>query len=191
MAVTQQGQIESRAARRVGGKGFRRCGFDAPARFGSTGLGRDAEPRQHHQHARALGCEHETARGVQIERFGISPDLADDGTRGRASRRVHGGTQAGDGVAALHEEYGTGVESEGVQAIGTERAEFAAHMILRDPYDGARFRGAACDGCRKAACRGGIGGTFGHDLVQCGLQQPATRRAVQRSLVERDAGGLA
>lgn len=193
MAVTQQGEIEDGAAgnaeRRAGWEGVRRQRADAPARFRSTRLRRDAQARQHDHHAGLLGCEHEAARGLEVEGFRCAPDFADDGRHGRTLRGFDGGAQAGEGIARADHENAAGVETEGAQPIGKEMADFALGLVVLHPDDRARERlRLRCrlqrKRGRKAAGGGGIGLPLGDDLVQGGALQPAANGRIDRARVE-------
>ncbi len=175
MAVTQQGEGEGGAPRGLGCGSLRSQGFDVPARFRGARLRRAAEAGEHDHDAGGLRGEHEAARGIEVERLGRAPDLADDGGDGRAAGGFDGGAQGVRDATRTHEKHARRIEPEHGETVGGQGADFTADVARFGPDDGGgraavlgRVTGTRGERGCKAARGGGIGETFGHDLVQGG-----------------------
>lgn len=114
--------------------------------------------------------EHETAGGVEVERLVRGPDLADDGADGGTPRRFDRRAQRRDGITSLHQQHGTGIDADGIEPFWRKGAEFAAHVILTGPHDGASHRGAPSQRGGKTSGRSGVCQALGNKLMQGGLK---------------------
>jgi len=190
-AVAQQGDVESRPARRIGGQrtGRRRRNLPACLCNARTRLG--GQPQQERRCARRFGRKRKPACRRQIEALGHAPKFDQDRAQRRAAHRLQRGAQSVLGPPHPHMDDMGRIEPQCREPRHEKRTGLTFRKTLADPDDPACV---ARDALRKAGAKTGqrrrIGRLRRKHFVQRAARQSAAQRRVGPFRAQRHNASL-